>query len=178
MINLPLHQHTALNLATRIQKGIHFWENGHDFLEKDEIDRIGKLSKKISRKVDLFTDLEMAELPSVSFSIKECRLLGTLTNCCDRKLEKEFFKPMNQQLIALDQYPVIIRGYSEWSYMWKALNQQEGISTKSLDWILLYKKSDLQKGHLFDCSNKKKKKQLSVVIPFSKTFKRAMGMPL
>ena len=178
MIDLQLNQDTARNLATRVQKGMQFWKSAHEFLNEEEIDQIAKKSLKVFRKIELFTDLEMEEIPLVHFSVKECKLLGILIKCCDRKLEKEFFKPMNQQLIALDKSPIIIKGYSEWRYMWKELYKRDDISKEGLDWFLNYTKSDLNKGHLFKCINDKINKKLFLVIPFSKTFKRAMGIPL
>jgi len=176
MINLQLSQGTALNLFTRIQDGIQFWTTSYEFLEKEELDELTEDSFKLSRKLELFTDIEMEEIPFVNFSFKECGLLKLLTNCCDRKLEKEIFKPMNQQLIALGKSPVIIKGHSEWRYMWKEFDKYFDITTSEADWLLSYTKSDLEQGHLFECTNNRIDKELSLAIPFSKTFKRAMGM--
>ncbi len=176
MINLQLSQDTALNLFTRIQDKIQLW-NSYEFLEKD-IEELCECSVKLSRKLELFTDLEIAEIPFVNFSFSECLLLTTLVNRCDRKLEKAIFQPINQQFIALGEPPVIIEGYSEWEYMWEEFDKSFETETREPDWTLSYIESDLERGHIFECTHEEIDKELSLVIPFSKNFKRAMGMPL
>ena len=176
MINLQLSQDTALNLFTRIQDKIQLWSS-YAFLEK-ELEELYERSLKLSRKLELFTDLEIEEIPFVNFSFRECELLEMLINRCDRNLEKAIFQPMNQQFIALGKSPVIIRGYSEWEYMWEEFDKSFDIETREPDWTLSYIKSDLERGHLFECTHEEIDEELSIAVPFSKNFKRAMGMPL